>query len=55
MLNTIITEKKNALGVFKKVSKPDWRTWESMKRKTTIKKLKTEAYLQKIHWKIGVK
>lgn len=38
----------------KKVSKPDWRTWES-EEKTTIKKLKTEAYLEKIHWKIEVK
>lgn len=37
MLNTIITEKKNALGVFKKVSKPDWRTWESMKKKQQLK------------------
>lgn len=37
MLNTMITEGKNALEVFRKVSKPDWRTWESMKEKQYLK------------------
>lgn len=33
MLNTKMMEGKNALGVLRKVSKPDWRTWESMMKK----------------------